>query len=138
VERIVLPVAQKTTRSHIITETIIILNGHNFTVQYADSRRNRSALVTDWRMITQTIQLETGNQLLEYRDRVILHLSPRGIQSDRGQTLVASSLQFQMQMRLEGKDRWVDITPHPTYREEYTSIVHEVQTRLRKRGYVFD
>jgi hypothetical protein len=131
-------VASKTARSHVITETAIILSGYNFTIEFADSRRDYSAMRTHWRFSTESHRTETGELSLEVRDRVALHLSPRGIQSDRSTTLVASALEFEMQSRFEGKDKWLDIKPSSAFQEQYAEIVSDIRNRLRKRGYIFN
>jgi hypothetical protein len=132
------PVAPKTSRSDIVTETIITLNGFAFTIEYADSRRNYEAVQTNWRMSTESITGADGEvAALEVRDRAILHLSPRGVESDRS-TAVASTMEFEMEMKGVKKDTWVDITPDPGVQEQYAAIVQELQNRLRHRGYQFN
>ncbi|MFQ5792804.1 MAG: hypothetical protein ACE5JI_20230, partial [Acidobacteriota bacterium] len=70
-------------------------------------------------------------------DRAIIHLSPRAIQSDRS-TMVASRIQFEVQLWMEKTDRWVDVSADEHLVEEYASIVNEIQNRLRKLGYIFN
>ncbi len=137
VQRFTLTVASKTSRSDIITEAVIILNGYNFTIDYADSRRNQFALMTNWRTMMRQNAGDPNGPAIELRDRAILNLSPRAIQSNRS-TMVASRLQFELQMWIQKTDKWVAIPPDETLREEYANIVNDIQNRLRKRGYIFD
>jgi hypothetical protein len=131
-------VAPKTSRADIATEAIITLTGFAFTVEYADARRNYEALRTNWRLSTQTIARPNGEvAALQVRDRAILHLSPRGIDADRN-TSVASTMEFEMEMRGVKKDSWVAITPDPGVQEQYAAIIQELQNRLRHRGYQFN
>jgi hypothetical protein len=131
-------VASKTSRADIMTETVVTLTGFTFTIEFADSRRNYEALRTNWRLSTQTIGRADGETVtLQVRDRATLHLSPRGVESDR-RTSVASTLEFEMEMKGTKKDSWLDITPDPAAQEQYAAIVQELQNRLRHRGYQFN
>lgn len=131
-------VAPKTSRADIMTEAIITLTGFTFTIEFADSRRNYEALRTNWRLSTQTINRADGETAtLQVRNRAILHLSPRGIESDRS-TSVASTLEFEMEMKGAKKDNWIDITLDPAVQEQYAAVVQELQNRLRHRGYQFN
>jgi len=129
--------APKTSRSHVLAESIIILNSYNFTVEFSDSRRDYEALRTNWRRSFETYQSENGEVKVEVRDRAVLHFSPRGIQSDRSTTLVASRLEFELQKKDEKKDHWTTIAPSPDYEEQYAAITQDIQLRLRARGYIF-
>jgi hypothetical protein len=129
--------APKTSRAHVLAESVIILNSYNFTVESADSRRDYEALRTNWRRSYETYQSEQGEVKMEVRDRGVLHLSPRGAQSDRSTTLVASRLEFELQKRDEKKDQWNTITPSPDYEEQYAAITQDIQRRLRGLGYIF-
>lgn len=132
------PVAPKTSRADIMTEAVMTLNGFTFTIEFANSRRNYEALRTNWRLSTQTIDRADGEAVtLQVRDRAILHLSPRGVESDRS-TSVASTLEFEMEMKGAKKDSWIKITPDPAVQEQYAAIVQELQNRLRHRGYQFN
>jgi hypothetical protein len=132
------PVAPKTSRADIMTEAIVTLTGFTFTVEFADSRRNYEALRTNWRLSTQTINRADGETVtLQVRDRATLHLSPRGVESDR-RTSVASTLEFEMEMKGAKKDAWFDVTPDPAVQEQYAAVVQELQNRLRHRGYQFN
>lgn len=137
IEPVTLSVAPKTSRSDAVTETIIVLTAHNFTIDYADSRRDQFALLTNWRTITRQSAHEEDTGVLELRDRAILHLSPRAIQSDRT-TQVSSRLQFDVQLWVAKTDKWIDISADDTLVEEYGAIVYEIQSRLRRRGYIFN
>jgi hypothetical protein len=131
-------VASKTSRADIMSEAVVTLTGFTFTIEFADSRRNYEALRTNWRLSTQTIARADGETVtLQVRDRAILHLSPRGIESDRS-TSVASTLEFEMEMKGAKKDSWLDIAPDPAVQEHYAAVVHELQNRLRHRGYQFN
>lgn len=131
-------VAPQTSRTDIITESIITLNSFAFTIEFADARGNYEALRTSWRLNWQTLRTATGEEkALQVRDRAILHLSPRGTQADRA-TLVASTIDFEMEMKGAKKDSWVDITPDPASQELYTTIIKDLQNRLRHRGYQFN
>lgn len=114
------------------------MNGFRFTIEFADARRNYEALRTNWRVDSQILRSESGEEkTLQMRDRAILHLSPRGVRADRS-TAVASTLAFEMEMRSAKKDKWVEITPDPMLQEQYAAIVNELQNSLRHRGYQFN
>lgn len=132
------PVAPKTSRADIMTESIITLSGFRFTIEFADGKLNFEALRTNWRLSTQVLRSESGDEkTLQVRDRAILHLSSRGVQSDRT-TVVASTLEFEMEMKGSKKDKWIDVAPDPAFQEQYAAIVNELQNRLRHRGYQFN
>jgi hypothetical protein len=131
-------IAPKTDRTPILAESIITLNSFNFVVEFADARRDYEALRTNWRTSFETYTSENGEVKIEVRDRAVLHLSPRGIQSDRSTTAVASTLEFEMQTKFEKKEKWVSVTPSQSFQEEYKTIVHALQTRLHSRGYIFN
>lgn len=130
-------VAPKTTRAHIITECIITLNAYNFTIEFANSLRNREALRSNWRTGDE-IPFAASEDGVYVRDRAILHLSPRGKQPGRETTLVASSLQFEMQKIDFKKKKWIYVTPDSIYQQQYASIADDLKTRLRKKGYIFN
>jgi hypothetical protein len=132
------PIASKTSRADIITEGIIALNSYRFSIEFADGRRNYEALRTNWRISTETLQTESGEKTLQLRDRAILHLSPRGVQSADRSTTVASTLEFEMEIKGTKKDSWVGITPDPAFQEQYAALVADLQNRLRHRGYQFN
>jgi hypothetical protein len=131
-------IASKTSRTDIITESIIVLNSFQFTIEFADARRNYEALRTNWRLHTQTIQTASGEKTLQVRDRAILHLAPRGGQSADRSTTVASTLEFEMEIKGTKKDSWTKLTPDPAFQEQYAAIVADLQNRLRHRGYQFN
>jgi hypothetical protein len=131
-------VASKTSRTDIVAESIIALNSFQFTIEFVDARRNYEALRTNWRFSTQTMQTESGEKTLQLRDRAILHLSPRGVQSADRSTTVASTLEFEMEIKGAKKDSWSKLTPDPTFQEQYAAIVADLQNRLRHRGYQFN
>ncbi len=130
-------IAPKTSRADIISESIIALNSYQFTVEFADGRRNYEALRTNWRLNEQILQTESGEKTLQRRDRAILHLSPRGAQSNRS-SAVASTLEFEMEIKGAKKDSWVRMTPDPAFQEQYAALVADLQNRLRHRGYQFN
>jgi hypothetical protein len=131
-------VAPKTSRADAVTEAITTLNSFAFTIEYADARRDYEALRTNWRLSTQTTTLANGEvAALQVRDRAVLHLSRRGTDSDRS-TSVASTLEFEMEMKGTKKDNWNRITPEPAFQEQYAKLVSELQNRLRHRGYQFN
>ena len=133
-------VAPKTSRRHIITETTVTLNMYNFTVQYANSTYDYKALRTHWREGREApIAWKEPEDALGVRDRAILHLSPRGQETGGGDvTLVASTLQFEMQKRDWKKKKWVYVTPDSVYLDQYRRLVGDLRDRLRKRGYIFN
>jgi hypothetical protein len=131
-------VASKTSRTDIVSESIIALNSYQFTIEFADARRHYEALRTNWRLNTQTIQTESGEKTLQWRDRAILHLSPRGVQTADRSTAVASTLEFEMEIKGAKKDSWIAITPDPAFQEQYAALVADLQNRLRHRGYQFN
>lgn len=131
-------VAPKTSRADIVTESVIALNSYQFTIEFAEARRNYEALRTNWRLNTQTMQTEGGEKTLQLRDRAILHLSPRGVQSADRSTNVASTLEFEMEIKGAKKDSWIAITPDPIFQEQYAALVADLQNRLRHRGYQFN
>jgi hypothetical protein len=131
-------VASKTSRADIISESIIALNGFQFTIEFVDARRNYEALRTNWRLNEQILQTESGEKTLQLRDRAILNLSPRGVQSADRSTMVASTLEFEMEIKGTKKDSWIRLTPDPAFQEQYAAIVADLQNRLRHRGYQFN
>ncbi|MDZ7363011.1 MAG: hypothetical protein ONB46_20165 [candidate division KSB1 bacterium] len=131
-------IAPKTSRSDIVTESIIALNSFQFSIEFADARRNYEALRTNWRFSSQTLQTENGEKVVQLRDRAILHLSPRGVQSIDRSTSVASTLEFEMEIKGTKKDSWTRLTPAPIFQEQYVTIVADLQNRLRHRGYQFN
>ncbi len=131
-------IAPKTSRADVVAEAIISLTGFTFTIEYVDSRRDYEALRTNWRFSTQTLTNAAGEvKTLDVRDRALLHLSRRGIDSDRT-TSVASTLEFEMEMKGTKKGQWLRITPDPAFQEQYAALVSDFQNRLRHRGYQFN
>jgi hypothetical protein len=131
-------IAPKTSRADVAAEAVISLTSFTFTIEYVDSRRDYEALRTNWRFSTQTITSTTGEvKTLEVRDRALLHLSRRGVDSDRT-TSVASTLEFEMEMKGTKKGQWLRITPDPAFQEQYAALVNDFQNRLRHRGYQFN
>ena len=131
-------VASKTSRTDIVSESIIALNSFQFTIEFVDARRNYEALRTNWRLSTQTLETANGVKSIQVRDRAILHLSPRGVQAADRRTTVASTLEFEMEIKGAKKDSWSDLTPDPVFQEQYAAIVADLQNRLRHRGYQFN
>ena len=131
-------IAPKTSRTDIITEAIISLTGFTFTIEFADARRDYQALRSNWRYSTQTLTSPDGEvKTLQVRDRAVLDLSRRGVESDRT-TSVESTLEFEMEMKGAKKDQWLKIIPDPAFQEQYAAIAHDLQNRLRHRGYQFN
>jgi hypothetical protein len=131
-------IAPKTSRSDVVAEAIISLTSFTFTIEYFDSRRDYEALRTNWRFSTQTFTGTTGEvKTLQVRDRAVLHLARRGVESDRS-TSVASTLEFEMEMKGTKKDQWLRIMPDPAFQEQYAAVVADFQNRLRHRGYQFN
>jgi hypothetical protein len=131
-------IAPKTSRADVVSVAMITLVNYTFTIEYYDSRRDYDALRTAWRFSTQTLTSPAGEvKTLQVRDRASLHLSRRGVESDRS-TSVASNLEFEMEMKGTKKDQWLRITPDPAFQEQYASIVDDLKNRLRHRGYQFN
>ncbi len=136
-QTVVYHIADKTSRKDILTQTAIVLAGYSFTIDYINSQANQSALRTNWRTMENEIETEDGPQLIEFRDRAIVHLSAKGYQGHRI-SLVSSRIEFEMQMRTEQSDKWVRITPEPQLEDQYHLIVNQIQSRLRRLGYRFN
>ena len=131
-------IAPKTSRADVVSEALISLVNYTFTIEYSDSRRDYNALRTAWRFSTQTLTSPDGAvKTLQVRDRASLHLSRRGVESDRN-TSVASTLEFEMEMKGTKKDQWLRLTPDLAFQEQYASIVDDFKNRLRHRGYQFN
>ncbi len=131
------PIADKTLRGDVLTQSAIVLSGYNFTIEYANVEALRAALVTNWRMLSETIPTEEGEELLEYRDRATINFSVRGYQGKRV-PLVYSTIQFEMQMRTTQSGKWSPVTPGPQFNDQYTAIVYQIKNRLRRLGYRFN
>lgn len=130
-------IASKTTRSDIIQQSTIVLYGHSFTIEYAYVNDNLSALRTGWRHHEGHL---TGDELgapIRLRDRALVHLSSRGFQGN-SESLVASRIQFEIQIQLNEDDRWAIFEADDTFQEEYSDIVDLIQTRLHGLGYQFN
>jgi hypothetical protein len=132
------PVAPQTSRSDIVAEAVITLTSFTFTIEYADAQRDYEALRTNWRMSTQATQLANDEVAsLQVRDRAVLHLSRRGVEAGRS-SAVASTLEFEMEIKGAKKDQWLGVTPDPAFQEQYAALVNDLKNRLRHRGYQFN
>ncbi|MEK7727152.1 MAG: hypothetical protein AAB354_02000, partial [candidate division KSB1 bacterium] len=93
---------------------------------------------THWRSFAQKLTTDNGGEAaLEWRDRAVLHFAPRGMQSSSN-TQVASRLEFLVQTKSADRKKWIDITPDPGFKEQYQTLVHDIQNRLRRLGYQFN
>lgn len=139
VKPVTFSVASRTSRPHIITETTITLHTFNFTIEYANSHYDHEALKTHWRGGAEApIAMENEDEGFGIRDRAILHLSPRGKEPGSATTLVASTLEFEMQKIDTKKKKWIYVTPDVIYQSQYAAIVSDLRDRLRRRGYIFN
>ncbi|MFQ5629811.1 MAG: hypothetical protein ACE5I1_13685 [bacterium] len=130
-------IASKTTRPDIITQSTIALYGRNFTIEYTYVNDNHSALRTDWRLHEGALQENEEGVAIQLRDRALIHLSPRGFQGNR-EAMVASKIQFEMQIQFEGDDKWNAFEPDASFQDEYGEIVDVIKTRLHRLGYQFN
>jgi hypothetical protein len=130
-------IASKTRRPDIITQSTIALYGYNFTIEYAYANDNHSALRTDWRLHEGTFSGDELGAPIRMRDRALIHLSPRGYQGNR-EALVASRIQFEIQIQIDEDDKWQAFEADEVFRKEYMEIVDVIQTRLHSLGYQFN
>lgn len=136
VKPIIHEIASKTSRAHIITECTITLHGFNFDIEFANSYYDYEALRTQWRLGVDAPVVQNEESMV-LRDRVILHLSPRGARGAES-SLVSSILQFEMQKRDYKKKKWFYFSPDSAYQAQYVQIADDLKRRLRKRGYIFN
>jgi hypothetical protein len=130
--------APKTERGHVLAESRFVLLSYGYTIEFGDANRNYEALRTHWRPFEQNlVRNNGGEETVELRDRAVLHLSPRGAQSSRN-TQVASRLEFVVQTKSADRKKWIDITPEPGFKEQYQTLVYDIQNRLRRLGYQFN
>ncbi len=128
--------AHNTERIHIIQEAIAVLQLHDFTIEYADTTRNRSAVQTYWRMSKTMVPLGANNEEAWLRDRAVLNISPRGRSTvyQRAYLMVNATLQFEVEQRV-GSSTWQRIPPPPERLKLYESIVKEIRNRMLKYHY---
>ena len=129
--------ADKTDRRDVLGASAIVLQGYNFTIQYANAAAFQSALRTNWRIIEETIPTQDGDTVIEFRDRALIHFSAKGYQG-RQLSLVSSKIEFEIQMRSSENDKWVPISPDPRFKDQYSHIVDQIQNRLYRLGYRFN
>jgi hypothetical protein len=128
--------AHNTERSLIMLETSSVLTLYNFVLESSDERRDRGALQTFWRTNYGTARIDSSKEI-PIRDRVFLHISPRGKSSIQYNVyqMVNATIQFEIQMR-EG-DAWVDIVPLKEYEEQYKAIVRDIRNRMLRHSNEF-
>lgn len=133
------PLAHNTERAQIITETTGILQLYDFTIEYTDLNRDRSAMQTYWRTVHQDASPNEKTIPVWIRDRAILHISPRGRSTIQQNVylMVNATLQFEIQMRLDSEDEWNSITPTKEYKDQYAAIIKDIRNRMLRYRYEF-
>ncbi len=128
-------IASGTTRDDLVGQSIIILSGYSYTMDYVNSSSNHGALQTHWRYSRQEFKTEDASSEIQLRDRAVIHLTARTVQ---GREKVKSRITFELNMRASGDDKWTRITPGSEFENEYLQIVDQIQGRLRRLGYIFN
>lgn len=121
--------AHNTERSSIMNETTQILNLYNFIIESSDLRRDRGALQTFWRTNEGRTAVNDSERVV-LRDRVFLHISPRGKSSIQYNTyqMVNATIEFEVQMNRGGS--WVDVKPFKEFEDQYKAIVRDIRNRM--------
>ena len=129
--------ADKTDRRDVLNASAIVLRGYNFTIQYINAAAYQSALKTHWRIIEEMVPTANGDEVIELRDRALIHFTAKGYQG-RQLSLVSSKIEFEIQMRSSENDKWITISPDPRFKDQYSHIVDQIQNRLYRLGYRFN
>jgi len=126
--------AHNTERKSILEETAAVLLLNNYTIEYSDDRRNQAALMTYWRMASQTVFDDSAAKTMWVRDRAILHITPRGRSTvvQNAYLMVNATLEFDVQRRVGDEGAWERIIPAPASAKFYSSMVKDIRTRMLK------
>lgn len=128
-------VSFNTDKSYIINETTFILQLYEYTLEIVDPMRDYYVMQTYWRV--RNGQLAFGEDTVDalFRDRVLIHIVPRGRSSFYFRTyqVYNTILQFEFQVKM-GPSNWVKFSPPEDYLREYMSIVKDLKIRMLRYG----
>ncbi len=135
-EPVIFEIGPRTTRADILRQVTVALNSFGYLIEYSDRNKDYAALITEWRQTGTDVDDPELQEMVQTRDRAMLHLSPRGYQGDRV-SLVVSKLQFEVQVKVGDDDAWTTIAAPAELVREYKEIIDVVRRRLSLKGYKF-
>jgi hypothetical protein len=130
--RVSYTLAHNTERDLIASETAMILQLYDFTIELNDPTRQHGSLQTQWRQIVQPVMV--ADRPMIARDRALLHLSRRGRSSVVYNVyfMVNAAIEFEFQSKEEGTNTWSPAKPPPEMLEQYAAIVKDIRNRMLK------
>lgn len=128
-------VSFNTDKNYIINETTFILQLYEYTLEIVDPMRDYYVIQTYWRV--RNGQLSFGEDTVDalFRDRVLIHIVPRGRSSFYFRTYQVYNTVFQFEFQVKmGSGNWVKFSPPEDYLREYTAIIKELKIRMLRYG----
>jgi len=122
-------------KSYIINEATFILQLYEYTLEIVDPTKDYYVVQTYWRV--RDGQIPFGSDTVEalFRDRVLVHVVPRGRSSFYFRTYQVYNIVFQFEFQVKmGANNWVKFSPPKDYLKEYSDIIKELKIRMLKYG----
>lgn len=122
-------------KSYIINEATFILQLYEYTLEIVDPTKDYYVVQTYWRIRDGQIPFGSDTVTALFRDRVLIHIVPRGRSSFYFRTyqVYNTVLQFEFQVKM-GANNWVKFSPPRDYLMEYSEIVKELKMRMLRYG----
>lgn len=124
-----------TDKNYIINETAFILQMYEYTLEIVDPMKDYYVIQTYWRVRDGQLAVGVDTVGALFRDRVLIHIVPRGRSSFYFRTyqVYNTIFQFEFQVRM-GAGNWVKFSPPENYLKEYSAIIKELKMRMLKYG----
>lgn len=128
-------VSFNTDKNYIINEATFVLQMYEYALEIVDPIKDYYVIRSYWRI--RDGQLAFGEDTVEalFRDRVFVHIIPRGRSSFYFRTyqVYNTVFQFEFQVRTESGN-WVKFSPPEYYLNEYMEILKELRLRMLRYG----
>ncbi len=128
-------VSFNTNKVYIVNEVSFILQLYEYTLEIVDPTKDYYVIQTYWRIRDGQIPFGSDTVVALFRDRVLIHIVPRGRSSFyfRGYQVYNTVFHFEFQVKM-GSNNWVKFSPPEYYLREYSEIVKELKMRMLRYG----